>query len=66
MNYSQTVLQSLRNHIEHRDGDWGEVYLDNARPPGMSQTAYRAVLAALSRQGLYQPMDGYAWGRVAL
>lgn len=66
MNHSAIVLQSLRDHVEHRDGAWGEVYLDNARPVGMSETAFRAVLAALSRRGLYEPMDGFAWGRVQL
>jgi hypothetical protein len=63
---SATVLQSLRDHVEHRDDAWGEVYIDNARPGGMSETASRAVLAALSRRGLYEPMDGFAWGRVQL
>ncbi len=60
------VLQSLRDNVEHRDGAWGEVYIDNARPDGMSETAFRSHLAALSRRGLYEPMDGYAWGRVQL
>jgi len=65
-NHSAIVLESLRLHVENRDGDWGDVYLDNARPSGMSETAFRAVLAALSRKGLYKPIDGYAWGRVQL
>jgi hypothetical protein len=41
------------------------VYLDNARPIGMSETAFRSHLAALAKLDLYRPVDGYAWGKVA-
>lgn len=54
-------------HVEVKDGDgWGEVYLDNARPDGMSDKSFRSCLASLSKLNLYRPIDGYAFGKVKL
>ena len=46
------------------DGDCGDVYLDNARPYGMSERMFRSCLSNLIKRGLYEPVDGFAWGRV--
>lgn len=63
---STQVLASLRKNVENVDGNWGEVYLDNARPANMNDKEFRACLSALSRQGLYEVVDGYAFGKVKL
>lgn len=61
------VLEALRANVEYSDDDvWGTVYLDNARPSGMSEKSFRSYLAALSKDGLYKVIDGYAWGAVRL
>ncbi len=66
MTNSEQVLKSLRSKVENDNGDgWGEVYLDNARN-GMNDKVFRAALAQLSKQGLYQVIDGYAWGKVKI
>ena len=67
----QQVLENLRANIESEsttaDGHrWGCVYLDNARPKGMSANQFRAILAQLSKEGLYKVIDGYAFGDVRL
>jgi hypothetical protein len=62
---SSLVLSGLRGNVEHHlEGGWGSVYLDNARPAGMSETSFRSHLAVLSKAGLYRPVDGYAFGEV--
>lgn len=63
---AQTVLRHLRLNYEGTtlDNGWADVYLDNARPSGMSDKSFRSCLAALSQAGSYKPIDGYAWGRV--
>jgi hypothetical protein len=58
------VLASLRKNAEEVDGIWGIVYLDNARVAGVSPHAFAGYLGALEKQGLYRPVDGYAWGEV--
>src|ERR1700730_14217364 len=64
---ASAVLQELRKAAEgQQDEDWSDVYLDNARPSGMSERAFRSCLAALSRQGVYRVIDGYAWGKVKM
>ena len=61
------VLQALRKNSESDNGDgWGTVYLDNARPSGMSVTSFRSYLVKLSQHGLYRPQDGYAFGSVKM
>jgi hypothetical protein len=71
MTKSEQILQRLRAEVESIstaiDGTkWGQVYLDNCRPNNMSDKSFRSCLATLSRQGLYQPQDGYAFGDVRL
>lgn len=65
-----TVLASLRRNKEYTEEfkgiEWGMVYLDNARPAGMSDKSFRSYLAALSKKGLYEVEDGFAWGRVRM
>lgn len=65
-NEAQTVLNALRNGSEgwSKSEAWGEVYLDNVRPAGMTDKTFRAYLAVLSKAGLYKVVDGYAWGKV--
>lgn len=45
---------------------WGDVYLDNFCPAGMSTKAYTGVLSSLSKKGLYCVNDNWAWGFVKL
>ena len=62
---SDAVLAALRAHAEDKTpGEWGDVYLDNAKPADMSHRSFRSHLAALSKRGFYKPIDGYAWGAV--
>jgi hypothetical protein len=63
---TETVLRSLRANVEYDDGEYGMVYLDNARPSGMTDKSFRACLSNLSFAGLYKVEDGYAWGKVKL
>ena len=64
------VLQALRDNAESRTvNGWSLVYLDNAKPKSMGDTAFRRCLAELSRRGLYRVVrcesrDGSAWGWV--
>lgn len=65
MKKSDQVLEALRKASESDAGDgWRDVYLDNARPAGMSDKSFRSHLAALAKAGLYRPIDGYAFGSV--
>jgi hypothetical protein len=66
MSKKDVVLHALRSKAEYAEGDWGTVYLDNARPSGMSDKSFRSYLAALSKEGLYKVVDGYAWGSVRM
>lgn len=67
---SMQVLQALRENIEGRshndlvDGEFYDVYLDNAVPPGMSIYTFRSCLSVLAQKGFYKVIDGYAWGAV--
>jgi hypothetical protein len=63
---TDTVLRSLRANVEFLDGDYGNVYLDNARPYAMSERIFRSCLSNLIKSGLYEPVDGFAWGRVRI
>lgn len=61
------VLESLRKKSESDEGDgWKMVYLDNAIPTGMPAKTFRSYLAKLSQHGLYEVVDGFAWGRVKM
>ncbi len=69
---TEIVLESLRSNYEGHsnppadiDG-WADVYLDNAKPAWMSPATFRFHLSALSKRGLYRPIDNYAWGKVKL
>jgi hypothetical protein len=70
---SQTrdVLRALRENSENGDREgWRNVYLDNAKASeqcsNMRRSVFRAHLARLSQCGLYDPIDGYAWGSVKM
>lgn len=66
---TEQVLRNLRDERETHEGNgdgWADVYLDNAKPAGMSDKAFRSHLSALSQAGFYKPVDGYAWGSVRL
>jgi hypothetical protein len=60
------VLLSLRSNAEDAASPegWRTVYLDNARPRGMSARSFAGYLSALEREGVYQPIDNFAWGKV--
>lgn len=60
------TLAALRNQVEDDDGEWGSVYLDNARHPDQSAAQFRSHLAVLSVRGVYRRVDGYAFGLVRL
>lgn len=65
-----TVLAALRANIEGLstadlvDGEFYDVYLDNAIPSGMSVYSFRSCLSVLAQRGFYRVIDGYAWGAV--
>ena len=61
-----TVLLSLRANVEYQDGDFGDVLLDKAKPHGMSERTFRSCLSHLIKRGLYEPVDGFVWGRVRI
>lgn len=67
---SMQVLAALRANIEGRsykdlqDGEFYDVYLDNALPAGMSQYSFRSCLSELAKRGFYKVVDGFAWGSV--
>jgi hypothetical protein len=63
-NYSEIVLEALRANTEGNTDGWLMVYLDNAKPAGMSYHAFAGHLGALEKAGLYRPVDGYAFGEV--
>lgn len=63
---TSTVLLSLRANVKSRDGDFGDVFLDRAKPHGMSERTFRSCLSDLIKRGLYEPVDGFAWGRVRI
>lgn len=61
------VLAALREKSESdAEPGWRDVYLDNARPPGMDDKQFRAALASLARRGQYRPIDGFAFGSVKM
>ena len=65
MDTVELVLENLRKYIESDyDANFGTVYLDNARPKGVNDKQFRACLSALSKKGLYKPIDGLAFGAV--
>lgn len=66
MTLAELVLTNLRANAENKDDGWGDVYLDNARPEGMSDKSFRSCLASLAGADLYKVIDGYAWGKVRL
>ena len=45
-----TVLLSLRANVESRDGDFGDVFLDRAKPHGMSERTFRSCLSDLIKR----------------
>ena len=46
------------------DATWWTVYLDNARLSDMPRATFQAHLAVLSKAGLYEVEDSYAFGYV--
>jgi hypothetical protein len=58
--YSIQILEALRSNVESSDAndEWGCVYLDNARPVGMSGHAFAGHLSALERAELYRSDTG--------
>jgi len=64
------VLNMLQVNCEitrkDADGEWGSVYLDNAKPHGWSKHQFAGHLADLKKLGLYYPSDSSAFGWVKL
>ncbi len=60
------VLIALRMNAEgySKADEWGDVYLDNARPANLTTYQFRAALSSLAKAGLYKVIDGFAWGSV--
>ncbi len=70
---AEQLLAALRNNAEDghtidKNGNrWQSVYLDNATGDlGLSGRRIGGLLAALSRAGLYRPIDGTAFGDVLM
>lgn len=70
---TRQVLDALRTHVEgrsflssHPGREFGQVYLDNAIPTGMSRRAFAGHLSVLERLGLYKPQGDDCFGDVAL
>lgn len=67
---ARRVYDSLVEKAEQTTGEmkddatWWTVYLDNARLPDMSKASFQAYLAVLSKAGLYEIEDSYAFGYV--
>jgi hypothetical protein len=66
---SKQVLEALCEAAEGEsyNGDWRDVYLDNAYAKlkdAMSVKSFRSHLASLSKAGFYKVVDGYAFGAV--
>ena len=53
-----TALGYLRDHVESYSGDWGTVYLDNAKPSDWTDRTWSGVLGSLAKKNLYVP----EWG----
>jgi len=49
------ALASLRENVEHSDGTWGQVYLDNAKPSVWETGTWAGVLGNLQKKGFYMP-----------
>lgn len=52
---SLEILAALRKEVESVRGDFGAVYLDNARPADMTAHQFAGHLSALEAAGLYRP-----------
>lgn len=60
-----TVLTALRGEQYEDEVDgFGMVYLDNAI--NTTDKTVRGVLGSLTKKGLYQEEDGFAWGWVKI
>jgi len=65
------IYTNLSDNVENLTFDkngskWGIVYLDNARPKGVSDKIFRSYLSVLSKQGLYRISDGKNFGEVLI
>jgi len=64
------ILANLRKSVENTEtranGDWGNVYLDNARPDGVSNRSFAGYLSALEKAGLYESQGDDFFGIVKL
>lgn len=65
------VFMSLRQNVEsvfyeNDTGTWGNVYLDNALPQGMTPRAFAGHLASLQKLGLYRSNGDDCFGDVLM
>lgn len=66
------LLADLRANVEgtvetRANGvSWQNVYLDNVPRRGLTPRQFAWHLSQLSHVGLYRPIDGDAWGDVAM
>jgi len=67
---SDSVLASLRANVEGRmtrnGQEWGQVYLDNAKPDGMNRHQFAGYLSALTERGLYKAQGDDCFGDVLI
>lgn len=68
---SALVLANLRAHVEgcsvlNDDGNWGVVYVDNARPEDMSARSFAGHLSALKAAGFYRADGDDCFGVVKM
>lgn len=66
---TKLVLDNLRANHEGStllDGTFAQVYLDNARPAGMSARSFAGHLAALEKLGFYKSQGDDCFGDVKL
>lgn len=70
-NEALTVLNALRKSqegitVKADKTVWGMVYLDNARPNGMTAHSFAGYLSALDRAGLYKTASDNDFGSVLM
>lgn len=67
---SQVILDLMREHHEGGWSGWGDgwasIYLDNARPAGMTARQFAGHLSALESAGVYKSQGDDCFGLVKI
>ena len=61
----EKALAQLRAEAEGVNGEWQQVYLDNARGDIPAKT-FRSILGSLAKKGLYRPQHDDFFGDVRM